>query len=136
MGNELFASTELHPREIRLRSGNTVNVYLKEMSESQLRKRQNLIVDSNTTRGRGGAGQIRLDRQRQFDFEVSIADWDFVDENGEKLPINQDTFGKLAAYVSRQVSEHIDDLNASPEDFSPVKDEDGNEVEPGEQNPT
>lgn len=132
--SRFFIDDELHEREIVMRDGDTEKVYLAEMSEDQLRYRGNLILDPVSGRRNTGSN-IRLDRQRMFDFKVSIKDWTF-EEDGQKLPIEDKTFKRFKGYITEQIADHIRDLNALPEDIPEVKGDDGEVEQEAEENPT
>jgi hypothetical protein len=116
---------EYFRRDIIFRDGDTEWVELAEMSEEQIRHRSNMIIDPSTGRRGGGSG-IRLDRQRVYDFKVSIKDWSFEDENG-KLPIEEKTFKRFKGYITEQIADHIRDLNALPEDIAATADSEAQE---------
>lgn len=131
--SKFFVDDELHEREIKLRGGEKASVYLQEMSEQFMRFRANLILDTNAG---DGESNVRLDRQRSADFRYSIKDWDFEDEDGNKLPIEDASFRKLKGYISDQISNHIRKLNELPDDIEEVKNQFGEVTQEAEENPT
>lgn len=133
--SEVFASEVLHEREVKLRSGKSLHVFLQEMSEAQQRFRGNLVMDPVTGRGKGGGG-IRLDRQRLYDFKSSVKDWDFLDTGGQKLSINEEAFNRLSGSIGNQIAEHIRELNDLPDDMPEETDDKGNVTQEEQENPT
>lgn len=135
MHSKVFASESLHAREVKLRDGDSLNVYLQEMSEAQVRARSNQIMDASGNKGNANRS-FRLDKQRLYDFIVSIKDWDFVYEDGTKLEINEKSFNKLAGYIGNQINDHITELNGLPEDTPEERNQAGEVVNEAVENPT
>lgn len=69
------------PREVEARSGRKENVYLREFSEMDVRRRQKILTQSKVDRKRnqgGGDMQFHIERLREHDFENGIIRWDFT----------------------------------------------------------
>lgn len=122
-----------HELQLRFRDGSVDLLQIREMSETDFRKRQNAVVGNIGRRGSNSQGrQLRLDKQRDYDFKASIVGWFAEDENGKHTkPVDfmaKGFFEELPSYITFQLSEFIDNLNSSPEDEVEVDEETGEEI--------
>lgn len=134
-------------------------VWIVELSEDDLRMRQKFLMEKgsseNSRRGRAQRNRsedFHPERMRQFNFEKSIIDWDFVYPNktfnresrqwedhpqaGQKVQVNRETIKNIRGRVAEQIEQAIDDLNGAPEELPEVRDEEGNVVEEAVESPT
>lgn len=116
MKSKFFASHDVVWKTIRHPKGD-LSVGLREMTERERKSRENKLLDPMTGRGRKGTPGLRLDRQRAFDFETCLVDWDLTDdETGEKIPVSKDVLNLLPSSLTDRIYEHIREMNELPED--------------------
>lgn len=129
-------SEDTHELKVHFRDGSVDTLQVREMTEEDSRKRQNVVIGAMGRRGNNAAGgrSIRLDKQRDFDFKHSIVSWQ--DERGSEVDFKAPGFIEdLPMYITEQISTFIQELNAQPEDEY-EEDEDTGEEVVKEENPT
>lgn len=130
MGGGWQVSDELYPIEVKNRTGDTGTVYIRELSENDVRTKNARMIQFNRQGGDAQSARIRLEAIRKFEMEQSIVDWTFENGDGEKIPVTPMTVAQLPQAVANQIHDKIIEFNELPEDET---DEDGKVVE---ENPT
>jgi hypothetical protein len=110
-----FASKKEHEIEVVDIDGNKGTVWIRELTEDDENKKLAKTVKFNM---KGDANSARLDlaASRQYDLVRCISRWDFTDEEGTEVPVNEANIKELHPYTSGQIRKKIDELNKLPED--------------------
>jgi hypothetical protein len=135
----LFAGNKLYLREIKdPDTGDVYHIKLRKMDEGYRQQRSDLLMKTREDTQRklkvlpGGKRKRReqiteynLGTVRLSDLVYSIKEWDFVDEDGNQVPVTIENIKKLDAAVADLAWDHIEDLN--PTVFSTDEDEEDDE---------
>lgn len=138
----LFAGNKLYTREVKdPDTGEIYHVKLRKFDEGYREQRSDMLMNTREdTRKKIKAlpGGKRKRRQREqiteynlgsvrlSDLEFSIKDWDFVDENGDPVPVSIGNIKGLDTLTADRIWDHIEELQ--PHIFNP-EDEEEEEVE-------
>ena len=137
----LFAGNKLYLREIKdPDSGDAYHVKLRKMDEGYRQQRSDLLMKTREDTQRklkvlpGGKRKRReqiteynLGTVRLSDLAYSVKDWDFVDEDGNEVPVTVQSIKKLDASVADRIWDHVEELN--PTVFNADEDEDEEDEE-------
>jgi hypothetical protein len=135
----LFAGNKLYLREVKDPDTDEVyHVKLRKMDEGYREQRSDLLMKTREDTQKkvralpGGKRKRReqiteynLGTVRLSDLSYSIKEWDFVDEDGDTVPVTPKAITKLDTIVADQIWDHIEELN--PTVFSTDEDEEDDE---------
>lgn len=116
VGKWLVDASFLHPVKVYDKDGTEGTVWLRELSENDVRKRSAGMIQFDGTGGDMGEARIQIEKLRQYEMEASIADWDFEIAEGEKLPVTAENIGRLPQSIADRVHDEIGKLNELPQD--------------------
>ena len=113
---------ERHERSVKLRNGDEVKVWLRELSAKDEDDKLQRMVSFNM---KGDAGTVKTDigKSRRFEIFKSVVDWEFTTDDqplapdgSNKLPINEQTIINLPNSIYQQLRRMIAELNGLPTD--------------------
>lgn len=135
-------SDEGQTLKVKYKDGSVDTVTVREMTHKESTERQRKLFGSMGRKQKGGMRSINLDKQREYDWKISILNWvdeegnPPTDDNGNVLDFrSMDFLDDLPRYVVEQVFNFIDEINEEPED-EVAPSENGHGTEVVEEDPT